>query len=131
LFTRKDIHIKHIKTLLERGFLPVSVDYRLCPEVNLAEGPVTDACDALVWARQKLSQLQLERTDIRVDGDRVVAVGWSSGGHLAMTLAYSSKAKNIPPPEAVLAFYCPSNLEDECKQPSQCRFAPLHPSLKC
>lgn len=125
LFTRKDIHIKHIKTLLERGFLPVSVDYRLCPEVTLAEGPMNDAVDALIWARQALPRLHLDRTDIRMDGDRVVAVGWSSGGHLAMTLASSSKPKNISPPEAILAFYCPSNLEDECKQLPRRVCAPL------
>ena len=106
--------MKHIKTLLERGFLPISVDYRLCPEVNLAQGPMTDACDALIWARSKLPHLQRTRPDIQLDVGRVAAVGWSSGGQLAMTLAYTAPAKGILPPNTVLAFYCPSNFEAEC-----------------
>ncbi|KAH8896779.1 beta-ketoacyl synthase [Thozetella sp. PMI_491] len=113
VFTRRDIHIKHVKTLLDRGFLPVSVDYRLCPEITMAEGPMTDACDALVWARTKLPHRVLVRPDIVIDRSRLVAVGWSAGGHLAMTLAYGALERNIAPPDAVLAFYCPTNFEDD------------------
>ena len=106
--------MKHIKTLLEQGFLPVSVDYRLCPEITLAQGPMTDACDALAWVRSTLPHLQLTRPDVQLDSGRVAAVGWSSGGQLAMTLAYTAPTKGILPPDAVLAFYCPSNFEAEC-----------------
>ncbi|KAK3938475.1 Methylphloroacetophenone synthase [Diplogelasinospora grovesii] len=113
LFTRKDINMKHIKTLLERGFLPVSVDYRLCPEVNLAQGPMTDACDALAWARSTLPHLALAQPDVQINSEKLAAVGWSSGGHLAMTLAYTAKSRGVQPPDVVLAFYCPSNFEDE------------------
>ncbi|KAJ6441026.1 Methylphloroacetophenone synthase [Purpureocillium lavendulum] len=113
LFTRKDIHMKHIKELLDRGFLPVSVDYRLCPEVNLAQGPMMDVCDALSWARSTLPYLELARADIHIDTNALAGVGWSSGGHLAMTLAYTANARGIRPPDVVLAFYCPSNFEDE------------------
>lgn len=105
--------MKHIKTLLEQGFLPVSVDYRLCPEVNLAQGPMTDASDALAWVRSTLPHLHT-RPDVHLDSSRVAAIGWSSGGQLAMTLAYTAPAKGILPPDAVLAFYCPSNFEAEC-----------------
>jgi acetyl esterase/lipase len=35
----------------------------------------------------------------------------SSGGHLAMSLAWTSISKGIRPPEAILAFYCPTNYE--------------------
>ncbi|KAI9661722.1 MAG: Type I Iterative PKS [Bathelium mastoideum] len=114
LFTRKDIHMKHVKSLLELGFVPVSVDYRLCPEVNLAQGPVTDACDALAWARSTLPHLQLARPDVQLDASRLAAVGWSAGGHLAMTMAYKAPAKGVQSPDVVLAFYCPSNFEAEC-----------------
>lgn len=120
LFTRKDIHIKHVKNLLERGFLPISFDYRLCPEVNLAEGPMMDACDALAWTISILPQLQLARRDVNVDGSRVAAVGWSSGGHLAMTLAYTAPARGLKAPDSILAFYCPSNFEDECEFDPSC-----------
>ncbi|KAL9093882.1 MAG: hypothetical protein Q9165_003805 [Trypethelium subeluteriae] len=113
VFTRKDIHMRHIKLLLERGFLPVSVDYRLCPEVNLAEGPMTDACDALAWATSTLSHLQRARADVQLDASRLAAVGWSAGGHLAMTLGYTAPAKGMVPPAAVLAFYPPTDFEAE------------------
>ncbi|KAJ6173459.1 hypothetical protein N7485_006271 [Penicillium canescens] len=114
LLTRKDVHIKHIKTLLDRGFLPISIDYRLCPEINLSQGPMTDACDALVWARSQLPHLDRARSDVQLDADRVAAIGWSSGGQLAMTLAYTAPARGLQAPDAVLAFYCPSNFEADC-----------------
>lgn len=86
LFSRKDIPMKHVRVLLQRGFLPVSVDYRLCPEVNLLEGPITDVCDSLQWVRETLPSLQLSEPIVRIDLDKVIALGWSSVGQLAMTL---------------------------------------------
>ncbi|KAK5995409.1 5-methylorsellinic acid synthase [Cladobotryum mycophilum] len=112
-FTRKDIHMKHIKILLDQGFLPISVDYRLCPEVNVKDRPITDACDALAWATSTLSCLELAQPDVQISAGKLVAVGWSSGGHLAMTLAHTAKSRGIQSPDAVLAFYCPSNFVDE------------------
>ena len=69
-------------------------------------------CDAFYWARKTLPTLALSRFDIRADGDRVVTVGWSSGGHLAMTLGWTVQSLGIRPPDAVLAFYCPTDYED-------------------
>ena len=112
MLSRKDIRPKQTQTLLEAGFLPVSVDYRLCPETSLLEGPMRDVRDALKWVRTVLPKLHLKRRDIRVNGDQVVAVGWSTGGHLAMTLAWTSPAAEIKPPQAILSFYCPTNYED-------------------
>lgn len=108
MLSRKDIRPLQTQKLLDAGFLPVSVDYRLCPEVPLADGPMADVRDALAWARTELPGLRLARSDIRVDGDRVVAVGWSTGGHLALSLAWTASR----PPEAILAFYCPTDYED-------------------
>lgn len=63
-----------------------------------------DVCDVLYWARKILPTLTLPgRPDICADGDSVVAVGWSSGGHLAMTLGWMAASLGIRPPEAVLA----------------------------
>lgn len=115
LYSRKDMPMKHVRVLLQRGFLPVSVDYRLCPEVNLLEGPVTDVCDALHWARDTLPSLQLAGPAVRVDPDRLIALGWSSGGQLAMTLGYTASPRGIKPPDAILAFYSPTDLEAERK----------------
>ena len=112
MLSRKDVRPKQIQTLLEAGFIPISIDYRLCPETTLLNGPMRDVCSALHWARHTLSTLPLNRPDIHPDGDRVVAIGWSTGGHLAMTLAWTAPAASLRPPNAILAFYCPTDYED-------------------
>lgn len=112
MLSRKDIRPPQTKILLDSGFLPVSVDYRLCPEITLPEGPMQDVCDALSWARTILPTFRLQRHDIRADGDHVVAVGWSTGGHLALTLGFTAPQAGIRPPNATLAFYCPLDYED-------------------
>ncbi|KAI0542223.1 BcPKS19, polyketide synthase [Xylaria digitata] len=113
IFSRKDIRPAQTRYLLEKGFLPVSLDHRLCPEVSLAEGPMVDVCDALDWARHTLPHINSHRPGLQVDGERVVVVGWSSGGQLAMSLAWTAPQRGLRPPEAILAFYCPTNYEDE------------------
>ncbi|KAL5047460.1 Alpha/Beta hydrolase protein [Aspergillus fruticulosus] len=113
MLSRKDIRPSQTKLLLAHGFLPVSVDYRLCPEVSLTDGPIPDVCTALSWARNTLSTLQLQRPDIRPRGDKVVVVGWSTGGTLSMTFPFSTPQRGIQPLDAVLAFYCPTDYEDQ------------------
>ncbi|KAL8636934.1 MAG: hypothetical protein Q9228_005732, partial [Teloschistes exilis] len=112
MLSRKDVRPRQTQMLIEAGFLPVSIDYRLCPEINLLDGPMHDVRTALHWARNTLPTLTLERADITPDGDRVVAVGWSTGGHLAMSLAWTASAAGLSPPSAILAFYCPTDYED-------------------
>ena len=112
MLSRNDVRPEQTKKLLQSGFIPISIDYRLCPEITLLEGPMTDVADALLWIRSILPNLILSRRDIRIDPHKVVAVGWSTGGHLAMTLAWTSAARQIQPPEAILAFYCPTDYED-------------------
>lgn len=116
MLSRQDCSLKQTRLLLEEGFLPVAIDYRLCPETTLLEGPMTDVCDALDWARNSLPALKLKCKGLQVDGDRVVAVGWSTGGTLAMTLAWTPRLwkKELAPPQAILAFYCPTDYEDDC-----------------
>ncbi|CAI7616619.1 unnamed protein product [Penicillium discolor] len=74
---------------------------------------MTDACDALAWVRSKLPYVERARQDVQLDADRVTAIGFSSGGHLAMTPAYTAPERGLKPPGSVLAFYCPSNFEAE------------------
>lgn len=112
IFSRKDVRPAQTRLLLQMGFLPVSLDYRLCPEVTLAEGPMADVCDALAWARNVLPNLPLPRRGLALDGERVVVVGWSSGGQLAMSLAWTAPARGLPPPAAILSFYSPTDYED-------------------
>lgn len=113
MHSRKDIRPEQTQMLLNAGFLPISIDYRLCPEVSLVQGGMVDACDAFYWARKILPTIDLPgRPDLHADGDRVVAVGWSSGGLLALSLGWTAALRGIRPPEAVLAFYCPTDYED-------------------
>ena len=115
LLSRKDIRPKQTKLLLQNGFVPVSIDYRLCPETRLVEGPMADVCDALSWVRAHLSSLLNKHSWLNIDTDKVVAVGWSTGGHLAMSLAWTAPQRGLKPLSAVLGFYCPTDYEDDCK----------------
>ena len=71
-----------------------------------------DVCFALKWFRHTLPKIRLKRSDFKPNGDRIVAIGWSTGGHLAMTLPWTAPAAGIAPPDAILAFYCPTDYED-------------------
>ncbi|KAE8137485.1 hypothetical protein BDV38DRAFT_283033 [Aspergillus pseudotamarii] len=113
MLSRNDIRPEQTQLLLQHGFLPISVDYRLCPEVTLPNGPMEDVADALHWIRTVLPTLRLRRSDIKIDGARVVSVGWSTGGHLALSLGWNSIPRGIKPPDAILAFYCPLDYEDD------------------
>lgn len=112
MLSRNEVRSEQTSKLLQSGFLPISVDYRLCPERSLIEGPMTDVADALHWIRTILPKVPLARSDIHINPEKVVAIGWSTGGHLAMTLAWTSLPRQIRPPEAILAFYCPTDYED-------------------
>jgi pimeloyl-ACP methyl ester carboxylesterase len=115
MLSRKDIRTKQVQHLLRHGVLPVSVDYRLCPEVSIVDGPMRDARDAYVWARTTLSSLKLKVSPhLQIDASRVAVVGWSTGGTLALTLGWT--APNVKPPDAILSFYCPTDYEDPCKR---------------
>jgi len=108
--SRKAIRPAQTQHLLANGFLPVSIDYRLCPEVNLIDGPIADVLDAYQWARTSLPQVAARR-GVVVEPAKVVVVGWSTGGHLAMSLGWTAENAGAPPPAAVLSFYAPYNFE--------------------
>ncbi|KAK0671249.1 putative polyketide synthase [Cercophora samala] len=112
MLSRADIRPAQTELLLSKGFLPVSIDYRLCPETTLQEGPMEDTASALSWVRKTLPTLSLARQDIQVDGEKVVAIGWSTGGLLAMSLSWKSGELDVRPPEAILVFYSPSDYQD-------------------
>lgn len=118
MFTRKEVHPRQVKILLAQGFLPVSVDYRFCPEINIVDGPMTDVCDALQWVRHTLPTLEGLNcpAGLQMDGENVAVVGWSTGGHLAMTLGYTPRLREgLRVPEAIFSLYCPTNYASDCK----------------
>ncbi|KAK1674046.1 hypothetical protein BDP55DRAFT_613354 [Colletotrichum godetiae] len=115
MLSRQDVRPRQIQLLLDNGVLPVSVDYRLCPETTILKGPLIDVATAYAWARNTLPDLKLTRTNTNslLDRNRAVVVGWSTGGTLAMSLAWTSVPRGIPAPDAILVFYCPTDYEDE------------------
>lgn len=127
MLSRKDIRPRQTQLLLDNGVLPISIDYRLCPETTLLTGPMPDVLAAYVWARTILPTLKLgpsPGTILSLDPlQRTVVIGWSTGGTLAMSLAWTTASRGLTPPEAILAFYCPTDYEDAFwKQPN----IPMH-----
>lgn len=108
--SRKAVRPAQAKYLLAKGLLPISIDYRLCPEVNLVDGPITDVRDAYAWARREMPSL-IAQYGILVDSSRAVTIGWSTGGHLAMSLGWTAEQVGLSPPLAVLSFYAPVDFE--------------------
>ena len=102
------------QTLLESGILPISLDYRLCPEINLIDGPMSDVRDALSWARSDLPTIA-RQFGFNVDTQRIAVIGWSSGGHLAMSTAWTSLEASLKPPQVILSFYGPTDFESSGK----------------
>ncbi|KAJ5724668.1 hypothetical protein N7493_006396 [Penicillium malachiteum] len=95
-----------IRYLIRVGFLVVILNYRLCPQVSAFEGPITHSKDCLIWAIQNADSL-LAQTDAadgyRVDSEKVVVMGHSGGGGLALTMPNQS---DLPVQiSAVLDFY--------------------------
>lgn len=108
--SRKAIRPLQTACLLAHGVLPVSIDYRLCPEIDLIDGPIADVCDAYAWTQADL-QAAVKSKGVLVDEKRIVIIGWSTGGHLAMTTAWKSKEAGLKPPVAILSFYGPTDFE--------------------
>ena len=120
--SKRAIRPHQTQFLLDNGYLPVSVDYRLCPEIDLIAGPMTDVRDALDWVRNKLPAIAGAR-GVNVDPKKIIALGWSTGGHLAMTTAWTCEELKQEPPTAILSFYGPTDFESEGV------FAPNHAEL--
>ena len=112
--SKKAVRPFQTQFLLENGILPVSIDHRLCPEIDLISGPMTDVRDAMSWLRNKLPGIAIAR-GVTVDPTRVVAIGWSTGGHLAMTTAWTCEEVGQEPPSAILSFYGPTDFESACE----------------
>ena len=104
--SRSSVRPSQTSLLLKHGILPVSLDYRLVPEINVYDGAMTDIRDGLSWARNKLPAIARGR-GLDLDTKNVVLIGWSAGGQLAMSTAWMCDE----PPKAILAFYAPCDFE--------------------
>tara|TARA_B100001123_G_scaffold369672_1_gene431486 strand:+ start:546 stop:1487 length:942 start_codon:yes stop_codon:yes gene_type:complete len=65
------------KLATKEGYVLVSIDYRLAPQVKIQE-IISDLRDALQWIREKGPDL------FQADPSRLVVVGGSAGGYLTM-----------------------------------------------
>lgn len=95
-----------INFLVDRGFIVVVPEYRLCPQTSVLEGPVQDAKDVLAWCQETLPSTMTAK-HVRADPEKIVAMGHSAGGMLALVTGTCSS-----PPLAIADFYCVKYLSD-------------------
>jgi acetyl esterase/lipase len=99
-----------IRDCLERNWLVVCSNHRLCPRVDLLQGPMADIRDLLAWIYNGTLDKVLRDagSEVTVDKEKTMAFGTSSGGHLALSLGY-----DVPrSPAAILDMYGPIAFED-------------------
>lgn len=74
----KDGHIAQIQEAAKRGYVSVSVGYRFAPKYPFP-AQVEDVKCAVRWLRAK-------KDELKIDPDRIGAIGYSAGAHLSMML---------------------------------------------
>lgn len=88
------VSMPQVDDCLTRNWIVVVPNHRLCPQVNMLEGPITDIRDLLAWIYDGqldafLAGAGADAALYRIDMDRVMAFGTSSGGTLALSLVSS------------------------------------------
>lgn len=110
-YADKDFGTRHFfKHLAWQGHVIVDVAYSLAPAVDIF-GMMGDVKRAIVWTKQHAEELQ-------VQNDRVVLMGGSAGGHLALLAAFTADNPRFDPPGlpastsvcAVVSYYGPTDL---------------------
>lgn len=87
-FSKMNNH-DQIRDCLQRGWIVVAIEHRLCPGVDVLEGPMADARDVLHWTQSGGLASALRHsgeTDIQPEPDKVMVMGTSAGGHLSLSL---------------------------------------------
>ncbi|KAF2083760.1 alpha/beta-hydrolase [Saccharata proteae CBS 121410] len=101
-----------IEDCLSRGWIAVIPEHRLCPQVDVHEGPISDVRDLLVWIQDGELEKELSGTEETknhaVDAEKIVAFGTSSGGTVALALGFGVKR----PVAAILDLYGATNFAD-------------------
>ena len=87
------ISMPQVADCLQRGWIVVAPNHRLCPQLDIRDGPLTDIRDCLAWVYAGGGGggglggfLESNSGNYRVDAQRVMAFGTSSGGMLALGL---------------------------------------------
>ena len=92
--SRKGLDGRFHAELLKRGFVVVSIDYRLAPETKLP-GIIEDVREAWRWVRQEGPKR------FGVNPDRIATAGGSAGGYLTLMTGFSLE----PRPRALVSYY--------------------------
>ncbi len=107
-FRNQPKNVSWCKFFASRGFVSVSIDYRLAMMNNM-ETILTDYADALYFIKKNAEELKINR-------DNIVLMGLSAGGHIALLYAsyytfmnHETKMKGI---KGVCVYYSPSDLRD-------------------
>ena len=109
LGSRKNIPPQVVEMSKEENYTLVSIDYRLAPETDLF-GIVEDLGDAIRWIRDKGPGL------FQADPERLVVIGASAGGYLALM---SARLPGIKPPDAIVSCWGYGDiLADWCTKPN-------------
>ena len=83
-----------VETMMEEGYVVVSIDYRLAPETKLPS-IIEDLEDAFAWLHARGPEL------FNADTSRIAVMGSSAGGYLALTAGFRAE----PRPTAVVSFW--------------------------
>ena len=68
-----------IQDCLGRGWIVLAIEHRLCPGVNVLEGPMTDVRDALSWVQNGGLNTALKRNGLELEAVYCL-VGYTKGG---------------------------------------------------
>jgi acetyl esterase/lipase len=97
--------------LAAQGHVIMDVAYRLCPETDF-DGMIADAKRAVAWMKTNAPRYG-------ADPHKIVVMGASAGGHLALLCAYTPQQPDLTPAElcghdlsvkAVVSYYGPSDM---------------------
>jgi acetyl esterase/lipase len=111
----KDMHRDQIERLARRGYVAVSVGYRFAPKHKFP-AQVEDVKCCVRW-------LRAHADDLKLQPEKIGAVGFSAGAHLSMMLGVMDKqdglegdggwADKSSKVQAVVAYFGPTNLVGE------------------
>ncbi len=105
--SRTRMQAEQLARYVRDGFVVVAIDYRLAPETKLP-AILDDLKDAYEWIRKAGPAL------FQADPDRIVVVGHSAGGYLALMAGIVL----TPPPRALVSFYGYGDISGPwCNQP--------------
>lgn len=118
-FRNQPNNVSWCKFLASKGFLAISIDYRYGFN-NTMDDILSDYTDALNFVRKNCKTL-------KADIDRIVLMGLSAGGHLALLYSayysYNKALEYLKGIKGVVAYYAPSDLKDIFSKDSKSLFA--------